>query len=79
MIPVARDLNLPPLLIIKNTPTLSVDVSTSTVGWTDFYFFYRTEDGTYCNKRSGMILEVQIQIFGPRAGSAKLSFSKDTI
>ena len=39
--------------------TVQSDVYKCTLGWSDFYFFARTED-----QRSGMILEVQIQIFG---------------
>ena len=32
----------------------------STLGWSDFYFFDRTEDGT---QRSGIILGVQLQFY----------------
>ena len=39
-------------------------------------FFYLTEDFLAPNQRSGMILEVQIQIFGAHA--AKVLFSKNS-
>ena len=38
------------------------------IGWSDFYFFDRTEDAL--NQRSGLILEVQIEIFSSRRATA---------
>ena len=50
---------------------LKISIEGWTVGWSDFFLIWQK---TAFNQRSGMILEVQIQIFGMKIGM-KLPFT----